>query len=179
MAVTPNFRCPLTELRTYTLGHQSSSFRATYADYVVYEQLRHEFMNRPRARAAFLQGGLVWRLAVHSMGFHHLPSVLDGISTEAVPFGDLLVGNGSTYYNDGLQDEEIDFLTAHRMWSPGGPWPNAWDASGLNVGFWSPRCEDWFQRRLDNIREGVSCTATFMHQRCQWSNDHYTMEALA
>ncbi|KAG1718991.1 hypothetical protein EDD22DRAFT_963485 [Suillus occidentalis] len=159
MACAPNFRRPLTELRTHTLGHQPSSFQATYADYVVYEQLRHEFMNRPRARAAFLHGGLVWRLALHSLGFHHLPSILEGISTEAVPFGDLLVGNGSTYYNDGLPDEEIDF-----MWSPGGPRPNAWDASGLNVGFWSARCEDWFQRRLDNIREGVSQHAAFMYQ---------------
>jgi hypothetical protein len=36
------------------------------------------------------------------------------------------------------------------------PRPNAWDASGLNLGFWSARCEDWFQKCLDNIREGVS-----------------------
>jgi hypothetical protein len=35
--------------------------------------------------------------------------------------------------------------------------PHAWNASGLNVGFWSAHCEDWFQTRLDNIREGVSC----------------------
>lgn len=56
MAVAPNLRRPLTELCTYTLGHRQSPFRAIYADYVVYEQLRHEFMNRPRARAAFLHG---------------------------------------------------------------------------------------------------------------------------
>ncbi|KAG1891844.1 uncharacterized protein F5891DRAFT_932567, partial [Suillus fuscotomentosus] len=146
------------------LGHQPLSFQATYADYVIYEQLRHEFMNWPRARAAFLHGGLVWQLALHSLGFHHLPSVLEGISTEAVPFGNLLVGNGSTYYDDGLPDKEIDFICgtcpdlysrflAHgtsdvvSWWS----WPNTWDALGLNVGFWSARCEDWFQRRLDNI----------------------------
>ncbi|KAG1843504.1 hypothetical protein C8R48DRAFT_562443, partial [Suillus tomentosus] len=71
------------------------------------------------------------------------------------------------YYDDGLADEEIDFMCGTyyinrrklsliqnvvSWW----PRPNAWDASGLNVGFWSARCEDWFQRRLDNIREGVS-----------------------
>jgi hypothetical protein len=68
-------------------------------------------MNRPRARAAFLHGGLVWRLALHSLGFNHLPSVLDGISTEAVPFGELLIGDGDqTYYDDGLSEEEIDFM---------------------------------------------------------------------
>ncbi|KAG2056609.1 hypothetical protein BDR06DRAFT_879630, partial [Suillus hirtellus] len=98
-------------------------------------------------RAAFLHGGLVWRLALHSLGLHHLPSVLDGISTEAVLFGDLLVGNGSTYYDDGLLDEKIDFIcgmemTNHNTWWPQ---PNTWDASGLNIGFWSAHCEDWFQ----------------------------------
>lgn len=110
MAVVPNLRRPLTELRTYTLGHRQSPFRAIYADYVVYEQLRHEFMNRPRARAAFLHGGLIWRLALHSLGFDYLPSVLDGISPEAVPFGLLLCSNDQTYYDDELSEEEIDFM---------------------------------------------------------------------
>ncbi|KAG1881332.1 uncharacterized protein F5891DRAFT_1199601 [Suillus fuscotomentosus] len=164
MAVAPTLRRPLTELRTYTLGHRAPPFRAVYADYAVYEQLRHEFMNRPRARAAFLHGGLVWRLALHSLGFDHLPSVLDGISTEAVPFGHLLFWNGQTYYDDGLSDQEIDFICGtYYIEKPQStdvvswwPRPNAWDASGLNLGFWSARCEDWFQKRLDNIREGVS-----------------------
>jgi hypothetical protein len=111
MAVAPNLRRPLSELRTYTLGHRRPPFNPPYADYIVYEQLRHEFMNRPRARAAFLHGGLIWRLALHSLGFDHLPSVVEGISTEAVPFGDLLVGDGGqTYYDDGLSEEEIDFM---------------------------------------------------------------------
>ncbi|KIK35123.1 hypothetical protein CY34DRAFT_96660 [Suillus luteus UH-Slu-Lm8-n1] len=123
-------------------------------------------MNRPRARAAFLHGGLVWRLALHSLGFNHLPSVLDGISTEAVPFGELLIGDGDqTYYDDGLSEEEIDFMCGtyyidHRKFYSSivswWPRPNAWNASGLNVGFWSARCEDWFQGHLGNLREGVS-----------------------
>ncbi|KAG1848862.1 hypothetical protein F4604DRAFT_1593706 [Suillus subluteus] len=163
MTVTPNRRRPLSELHTYTLGHRRPPFNPLYADYIVYEQLRHEFMNLPRARAAFLHGGLVWWLALHSLGFDHLPSVLDGISTEAVLFGELLIGDGGqTHYDDGLSEEEINFMCGtyyieHRdgqevvsWW----PWPNAWNVSGLNVGFWSARCEDWFQGRLGNIREG-------------------------
>ncbi|KAG2039457.1 hypothetical protein BDR03DRAFT_860197, partial [Suillus americanus] len=127
-----------------------------------YEQLCHEFMNRPRMRAAFLHGGLVWRLALHSLGFDHLPSVLEGISTEAVPSGNLLVGDdGQTYYDDGLSEEEIDFMCGtyyidlHECDGPGvvswWPQPNAWNVSGLNVGFWSACCEDWFQVHLGNI----------------------------
>jgi hypothetical protein len=34
------------------------------------------------------------------------------------------------------------------------PKPSAWDNGGLNVGFWSPNCESWYQRRLQSIREG-------------------------
>ncbi|KAG1719528.1 hypothetical protein EDB19DRAFT_1918789 [Suillus lakei] len=116
--------------------------------------LRHEFMNCPQAQAAFLHGGLIWWLALHSLGFNHLPSVLEGISTEAVPFGDLLVGGGGqTYYDDGLSEEEINFMCGMyyidlrdglemvSWW----PRPNAWNVSGLNISFWSARCEDWFQ----------------------------------
>ncbi|KAJ8579438.1 hypothetical protein M405DRAFT_870272 [Rhizopogon salebrosus TDB-379] len=81
-----------------------------YADYVMYEQHRHEFMNQPRARAALLHGGLIWRLALHSFGFDDLPSVLDGLSREAVPFGLMLSINGQTYFDDELSEEEEDFI---------------------------------------------------------------------
>ncbi|KAG1739616.1 hypothetical protein EDD22DRAFT_959348 [Suillus occidentalis] len=117
-------------------------FNPLYADYIIYEQLRHEFMNRPLGEGCIP----AWR-------------------TQAVPFGELLIGDGDqTYYDDGLSEEEIDFMCGtyyidHRdgpeivSWWPR---PNAWNASGLNVGFWSARCEDWFQGRLGNLREGVS-----------------------
>ncbi|KAG2745676.1 hypothetical protein P692DRAFT_201664855, partial [Suillus brevipes Sb2] len=36
------------------------------------------------------------------------------------------------------------------------PRPQAWAGSGLDVGFWSERCESWFQTRLENIQQGVS-----------------------
>ncbi|KAG2127268.1 uncharacterized protein EDB93DRAFT_1096601, partial [Suillus bovinus] len=36
------------------------------------------------------------------------------------------------------------------------PRPNAWNVSGLNVGFWSAHCEDWFQGCLCNLQDGVS-----------------------
>ncbi|KAG2739436.1 hypothetical protein P692DRAFT_201729657 [Suillus brevipes Sb2] len=140
-------------------------FRPVYADYIMYEQHRHEFMNQPRARAALLHGGLIWRLALHSLGFDVLPSVLDGISPEAVPFGLMLSINDQTYFDDELSQEEIDFMcgTYYVQTNDGNmeiaswwPRPQAWAVSGLNVGFWSSRCESWFQSRLDNIRQGVS-----------------------
>ncbi|KAG1769976.1 hypothetical protein EV702DRAFT_1202643 [Suillus placidus] len=117
MSVSPRARRPLTELHTYSLGHvyppnnnKLPRFRPVYADYIVYEQHHHEFMNQPRARAALLHGGLVWRLALHSLGFDVLPSVLDGISREAVPFGLMLDVNSQTYFDDELSEEEVDFM---------------------------------------------------------------------
>jgi hypothetical protein len=110
IGVAPHVRRPLTELRTYSLGYKLPHFTAVYADYIVYEQHRHEFMNQPRARAALLHGGLIWRLALHSFGFDDLPSVLDGLSREAVPFGLMLSINGQTYFDDELSEEEEDFI---------------------------------------------------------------------
>lgn len=35
-------------------------------------------------------------------------------------------------------------------------WPKAstWENSGLDVGYWSEDCEDFYQRRLEEIRKG-------------------------
>jgi hypothetical protein len=44
------------------------------------------------------------------------------------------------------------------------PRPQAWAGSGLDMGFWSSQCEDWFQKRLENIHQGVS--------RCHDSSDN-------
>ncbi|KAG2141207.1 uncharacterized protein EDB93DRAFT_1089504 [Suillus bovinus] len=165
IAVPSHAQCPLLELRTYSLGYKCPTFTPVYADYVVYEQYRHEFMNQPHARAALLHGGLVWQLALHSIGFDALPSAINGISQEAVPFGLMLSVNGQTYFDNELLEEEVDFIcgtyhicdnarnVAKISWWPR---PQAWATSGLNVGFWSTQCEQWFQKHLDNIRDGVS-----------------------
>ncbi|KAG1812799.1 uncharacterized protein BJ212DRAFT_1276213 [Suillus subaureus] len=160
------------ELHTYSLGHvfppedrRLTRFRPVFADYIVYEQHCHEFMNQPHARAALLHGGLIWWLALHILGFDVLPSVLNGISQEAVPFGLMLDINGQTYFDDELSEEEVDFMcrTYYLHTNNGNveivswwPRPQAWAASGLNVGFWSSQCESWFQSCLDNIRRGIS-----------------------
>ncbi|KAG2746125.1 hypothetical protein P692DRAFT_201719030, partial [Suillus brevipes Sb2] len=142
------------------LEYKRPVFSTVYADYVVHEQYRHEFMNQPRARAALLHGALIWQLALHSIGFNELPSVLDGISQEAIPFGLMLSVNGQTYFNDELSEEEVDFIcrTYHIYDNAGNvgkiswwPRPQAWAMSGLNVGFWSTWCEQWFQKCLNNI----------------------------
>ncbi|PBK83599.1 hypothetical protein ARMGADRAFT_886948, partial [Armillaria gallica] len=43
--------------------------------------------------------------------------------------------------------------TVHISWWPK---PSTWEASGLNLGHWSPDCEAWFQRRLGDIKSGTA-----------------------
>ncbi|KAG2111896.1 uncharacterized protein F5147DRAFT_530372, partial [Suillus discolor] len=88
-------------------------FRPVYANYIMYEQHHHEFMNQPHTRRKMLQllhGGLIWQLALHSLGFDVLPSILDGISKETVLFGLILDIDGQTYFDDELSKEEVDFM---------------------------------------------------------------------
>jgi len=110
MGVAPDTFPLLQKPNTYTLGFVRQPFRPLNVDYVIYEQHRHAFMKEPRARAALLHGGLIWRLALHSLGFEALPSILDGISQEAVPFGLRLTIGNQTYFDDELCEEEIDFM---------------------------------------------------------------------
>jgi hypothetical protein len=37
-------------------------------------------------------------------------------------------------------------------------WPkvSTWEASSLNVGCWTPLCEQWFRKRLQGIRDGTA-----------------------
>jgi hypothetical protein len=76
----------------------------------MYEQYHHKFMKEDRAQAALLHGGILWWLALHSLGFDILPSVSIGISQDAVPFGQMLSLNGETHFNDDLLEEEVYFI---------------------------------------------------------------------
>ncbi|TDL15454.1 hypothetical protein BD410DRAFT_699480, partial [Rickenella mellea] len=57
---------------------------------------------------------------------------------------DLISGVYRVFTGNGLQ-------TSASSW-----WPrhSAWQKGALNVGYWSPDCERWFQKRLEMIRDG-------------------------
>ncbi|KAG2074104.1 hypothetical protein BDR04DRAFT_978464, partial [Suillus decipiens] len=59
---------------------------------------------------ALLCGGILWQLALHSLGFDHLPKALVSFSQDAVPFGQMLTINSETHFNDELLEEEVDFI---------------------------------------------------------------------
>ncbi|KAJ7077745.1 hypothetical protein C8R44DRAFT_654960, partial [Mycena epipterygia] len=69
------------------------------------------------------------------------------------------------YWDDALTPEEIDLIcgvyvvkTENDGWQKKEiswwPRPGAFFLSGLNIGWWSPDCERWFQkRRLEIVRD--------------------------
>jgi hypothetical protein len=116
MAVPPHARRPLSELRMYSLRYFWPPFKAVYADYVTYEQYCHEFMNEDRAQAALLRGGILWQLALHSLGYDPLPNALFGLSRDAVPFRQMLTLNGETHFDDDLSEEEVNLFAGHTMY---------------------------------------------------------------
>ncbi|KZP32143.1 hypothetical protein FIBSPDRAFT_685009, partial [Athelia psychrophila] len=46
---------------------------------------------------------------------------------------------------------------SHSSWWPK---PNIWKGSGLDVGYWSPTCEVWYQKRLQAIHDGTATLRT-------------------
>ncbi|KAI0069510.1 hypothetical protein K474DRAFT_1570724, partial [Panus rudis PR-1116 ss-1] len=41
-------------------------------------------------------------------------------------------------------------VVEHSWW----PKQSIWNTAGLNVGYWTQDCEDWFQARVSHLRAG-------------------------
>jgi hypothetical protein len=148
------------------LSYRPLGHRPRISEYAVYENTRHLLLSRPYGRAALLQGGMVWRLALDD--FEHKEdaeySVLLGPSEYVSVYQHVLrADDGQRFYDDGLSDTELDLIcgvykvatgnrdqTSDLSW-----WPkqSVFIRSGLWLGYWSPDCENWFQGRLKEIRE--------------------------
>lgn len=91
-----------------TLGWLTPSHKPTTSEYGYYEQLRKNFFTRPHSRAAFLKGGLIWRLAMESAGILADELVLDGPSDEVLDLGTSIEPNA--LWDDELCDTDMDLI---------------------------------------------------------------------
>ncbi|KZP07029.1 hypothetical protein FIBSPDRAFT_763463 [Athelia psychrophila] len=140
----------------------AEGYSVTNTDYAKYQGLLRNWLDTERrARAAILKGGIVWRLCIE---FLEVDVALLGphdIDTGCYTQFD---GEDAGSWDDTLSEDDLDLIagvyklsagigtqTADASW-----WPrhNAWVSGGLEMGYWSPTCETWFQRRLDSIRKG-------------------------
>lgn len=90
------------------LPHPENSRPFMHYDFVAYERVRERFFQHPHARAALLEGGIIWRLAME-----HLDSqdALRGPSDSANDFGDSIsLPNGTELVDDSLTDDERDLI---------------------------------------------------------------------
>lgn len=95
-------------------SHTQSEF--TLEDYEAYLERRNELITSSRGRAAFLRGGIVWRLARAEMDDHY--SVLDGPS-EYPTAADYVSFNGNGFVDDTLNEHELDVICGVYRLMPG------------------------------------------------------------
>ncbi|KAJ6580103.1 hypothetical protein DFH09DRAFT_1444522 [Mycena vulgaris] len=123
------------------LGFRPPNYKPDLTDYHTYVSLRRKFLHnvfRGPSDDAFINGTCLW----------------DGHSTYA-------------YWDDCLTEQEIDLICGiyHVSTGQGGdstqvakvswwPKPLAFDASGINVGWWTPQWEKWYQTRLQQLESG-------------------------
>ena len=94
------------------LGSRTLSQPPTLVEYRYYEDLRAQFFRRPHSRAAFLRGGILWRLGLESTGRSVEALALDGPSYEALDHGNsiLLSGFNEVLWDDDLSESESDLI---------------------------------------------------------------------
>ena len=94
------------------LGRRPKGHIPDRFDYMEYEERLAAFLQKPHARAAFLTGGLVWRLAKEVLGSSGDQFVLSGPSEHVGQFGYAmpLVSAGTELWDDCLSETELHLV---------------------------------------------------------------------
>jgi hypothetical protein len=105
----PNPNHPLRPL--ITLGWQASSQQLGASEYTYYEALCNCFLNGPRGRTALLQGGIVWWLAIETLGDSASEQrVLVGPSGEGLEYASKWYIGGREWCDDTLTEAEMNLI---------------------------------------------------------------------
>ncbi|KAJ6551210.1 hypothetical protein B0H19DRAFT_950741 [Mycena capillaripes] len=163
-----------TQAASRGLGLRSEGFQGNLSEYALYESIRNRIFRSERGRSALMMGGVVSRLAVGVVS----PQVVcsgpnKGVHLDGQCFWDG-VPTSPSYWDDSFTPQELDIICGvyEGMRSDGKQkkysswWPSAhvWESSGLNMGYWTPFCEQWFQSRQAEIRTGTA----LLHDQAQW-----------
>jgi hypothetical protein len=135
-------------------------------EYKSYTYHRDRILRGPRGRVALMMGGIVWRLAKDVVP---VEAVISGPNTQFSGPKHILKHNyDQVFLDDRLTDHELSVIcgvyaagtyagrsgtqTEEKSW-----WPKheTWERSNMNIGYWTPQCEAWFQKRLRNILTGT------------------------
>jgi hypothetical protein len=155
------------------LGWREKGYCGDAIDYAVYEALHTEFLAQPHACSALLKGGIIWQLARCSVKFSVASA---GPLDDVFNYGSCIKSNfdGVELWDDDLSEDELNLIcgvykvkTQGNQTSDSSWWPkySVWMSGGLNVGYWSPACEEWFEQQLDSIRNGTAHLRTLAEWR--------------
>lgn len=158
--------------RCQGLGFRPRGYKSKLVEYAGYEKQRSKLLGDYKgvyAWVALKAGGLYWRMAIEHAGdskklvremLKSGPSKWAGRRGQVV--GELSFG---CLVDDQFSPAALAVLSGvyqvethiARQTEDASWWPrkDVWDQSELNVGYWSERCEEWYQRRLSDIREGT------------------------
>lgn len=165
--------------RGETLGYRDPWEKGSVLEYGFYQERRKEVLMSPHGRAAIMKGGLVWRLAMDSIGDEAEALVVQGPCSEDEGHRRYIdIGGGSRLWDDEMSEEELDVVCGvYREPTPSGergaalswwPRPGTFQCFGIWSGFWTPKCEEWYQTRLQEIREGravLKSRSSWYHNR--------------
>ena len=90
------------------LGYRLSGYTPSKQDYATCESIRNIFLTSPRARAALLKGGIIWRLARDVIPE---AALLSGPSEEVYKTGQQIECNNGSYLDDDLTDDELNLIS--------------------------------------------------------------------
>ncbi|KAJ3530034.1 hypothetical protein NMY22_g8739 [Coprinellus aureogranulatus] len=150
----------------------------TKEDYDSYLQMRTLLLGQSHMQAALKRGGIVWRLAVGTLG---TSKVAFPPSLWASSHGFDLAG--VRFVDDVLTTTEMDLICgAYECISDDGKrralkswWPLCRyyekDECGENYGRWTPRRERWYEKRLKAIEEGDIRQQPYTYT--EWKSSHH------
>ncbi|KAK7012289.1 hypothetical protein R3P38DRAFT_2790940 [Favolaschia claudopus] len=163
--------------------YRSKGYKPDQHDYAAYINARDRFLASSRGPLALRYGGVIARIA------RSVLSLEDGAfhpTDEAVDCGVCYHDGrrGETYWDGELTPDEIDLTCGvyhiatgqrdtnaprNRQTTTISWWPRPVNfiKSGINVGWWSPACENFYQRRLAQIAKGDAS----LPSQIDWKNN--------
>ncbi|EIN09761.1 hypothetical protein PUNSTDRAFT_133529 [Punctularia strigosozonata HHB-11173 SS5] len=110
--------------------------------------------HRKVLRAAFLAGGIIWRIVQHMYD----ESVALGPPSDRAHHDNIglhIVVDNVEYVDDLLTADEINLIIGKHSSGTASWWPSpdTWNGSSIGRGWWSENAEDFFQRRLLDCRD--------------------------
>ncbi|KAL0060071.1 hypothetical protein AAF712_013147 [Marasmius tenuissimus] len=149
-----------------TVAHEryGLDYCADFHDLCAYEAARDQFLRSSRGQVAVMLGGILSRIArelVVDLDVIFGPD-MDVVYGQGRCFLDTMEGG---YWDDELSEEEANLIcdiyviekdtakgsisqALHLSWWPR---PGHFDAGSLNLDYWAPECEKWFQNRAREI----------------------------